>query len=853
MPRVRLSRIDLGDLNRVIQAIDSDIATLTQKFDQLRSGDLAFTGNIDLGGNRVTNTGSTRKDSDTLTRGELLDRLDEIEEEAALLETAGSEDYFGGGRQKRLLARTSRLKDLVEDTAANIIAALGFPAVVFTQNDGSGNAELATDTTNFVWDDANNRLGLLTSSPTNTLDVGVGGTVRVRDFTVGSVVFAGTSGVLSQDNANFFWDDSTNRLGLGLATPSQRLHVRVGASGGEPAYNADSVAVFQRNAGGGLDDVGITLLSSVGALGTVRFSRLGADSAATIAYDHTFAWLKLSTDPGATAQMLVHNNGTLIQSGAATTPNARLEVRGGGGAGGTVLVHVERTAAVAAVFDIHDDATIVNEGGNADHDFRVEGDTQTHLIFVDASADRVSIGDSTPDNFFTVGTTSQFQVGTDGDLDRIKDVPYSWPAANAAGYLRNDGAGVLSWDASGAGIDHGGLGGLADDDHTQYLLLAGRAGGQTAKGGTAAGDHLNLDPSSASNYTGSIRLNTTATDYGSGSIVGVTLWPNGFTHGGGALVAISGVAFTGTVTLDASEVASTFNFFRCEPILTNAAAVTGFLGFSGYTAAPGYVNAQAVAATTPVTGVIGFTYQPTFSITAGGTWSNTLLTGFRSIPAAIPAGTTITTLRHFHAEAVANSGTLTTHVAYDTDIATGSTCISYRSTNTAAQMRHAGVAVFGQNAAAQIATEIFRVHQPTIGNHVARWESAATNDDPELHMQQGRVTTTDATVTTLMSITLNASKTTLIEARVVGRRTGGAAGTAEDGIGVIVRGAYKMVGGAATALTNGTPTTDFETDDQAAWTATLDTSGATVRVRVTGAANNNVTWHATCFCQEVGS
>lgn len=44
----------------------------------------------------------------------------------------------------------------------------------------------------------------------------------------------------------------------------------------------------------------------------------------------------------------------------------------------------------------------------------------------------------------------------------------------------------------GAQIDHGGLAGLSDDDHTQYALLAGRSGGQTLIGGTASGDDLTL-------------------------------------------------------------------------------------------------------------------------------------------------------------------------------------------------------------------------------------------------------------------------------------------------------------------------------------------------------------------------
>lgn len=37
-----------------------------------------------------------------------------------------------------------------------------------------------------------------------------------------------------------------------------------------------------------------------------------------------------------------------------------------------------------------------------------------------------------------------------GDLDRIKNVPYDWPAANAVGVLTNDGAGNLTWAPAGA-------------------------------------------------------------------------------------------------------------------------------------------------------------------------------------------------------------------------------------------------------------------------------------------------------------------------------------------------------------------------------------------------------------------
>lgn len=45
-------------------------------------------------------------------------------------------------------------------------------------------------------------------------------------------------------------------------------------------------------------------------------------------------------------------------------------------------------------------------------------------------------------------------------------------------------------------IDHGIISGLLDDDHTQYALLDGRAGGQTFIGGTDANDNLVLDSTS---------------------------------------------------------------------------------------------------------------------------------------------------------------------------------------------------------------------------------------------------------------------------------------------------------------------------------------------------------------------
>lgn len=54
-------------------------------------------------------------------------------------------------------------------------------------------------------------------------------------------------------------------------------------------------------------------------------------------------------------------------------------------------------------------------------------------------------------------------------------------------------------------VDHGTISGLLDDDHTQYALLAGRAGGQILQGGVNASDNLVLD-STAHATKGSVLL-----------------------------------------------------------------------------------------------------------------------------------------------------------------------------------------------------------------------------------------------------------------------------------------------------------------------------------------------------------
>jgi hypothetical protein len=59
----------------------------------------------------------------------------------------------------------------------------------------------------------------------------------ISSFTQGSVIFAGPSGFLAQDNANLFWDNTNKRLGIKTTTPATELQVIGGAAIGGDWYN----------------------------------------------------------------------------------------------------------------------------------------------------------------------------------------------------------------------------------------------------------------------------------------------------------------------------------------------------------------------------------------------------------------------------------------------------------------------------------------------------------------------------------------------------------------------------------------------------------------------------------------
>lgn len=138
-------------------------------------------------------------------------------------------------------------------------------------------------------------------------------------------------------------------------------------------------------------------------------------------------------------------------------------------------------------------------------------------------------------------------------------------------------------------------------------------------------------------------------------------------------------------------------------------------------------------------------------------------------------------------------------------------------------------------------TRTLDVNGATLHRGAIRFADAvATNANWEI--LQAQVATTDATATTMTSIAIPTDSAVYIRVKIVGRRSGGSGGANGDSAVYERSARFKNIGG---TVTINNLQTDYTSEDQLTWNGTLDVSGTSARIRVTGAANNNITWTAT--------
>lgn len=228
-------------------------------------------------------------------------------------------------------------------------------------------------------------------------------------FTPGSVIFAGASGVLAEDNANLFWDDSGDRLGIGINTGLQStLHIEA-----EAAVGGIFLDIYHDSAGGP---------AIVG-----RKSRGTAASPVAI-----------QTNDGLYAVTGRGYDGTAFSLAQARCNLIASENWSGSAHGAKVNFDVTPNGTTTVVTAV----TIENYGGVTindtarDADTRIEGDTEPNLIFVDASTDRVGFGTNTPTTRVEVDGVISGTAGTGTDLAKMGG------AIDASGTQTGNAAGV---------------------------------------------------------------------------------------------------------------------------------------------------------------------------------------------------------------------------------------------------------------------------------------------------------------------------------------------------------------------------------------------------------------------------
>lgn len=786
-------------------------------------------------------------------------------------------------------------------TLANILTGLETIGINATTLDG-------LDSTAFQPIDAD-LTAIAALAGTGILSRTAANTWALTSGTAGRVLFWAVGGLIPDDDADLFWDDTNKRLGIHEATPLGPLHIGGTTERiilGDDITATDSVVIHGT-------ETGITIG------GTLFETRLSIHDES--GFDAHLCNHKHNNDVNVGPTFLAARSLGTEAAETVVTDNCVLARFLGIGFDGT---DYERAAQI--LFEI-DDATPgpTSMGGSIVFSTTPSGATSLAEVMRITANARVAIGGITD-------PLAQFQI--DGSQPIAVLHGHSATAANAGlvAFLRSrgshavpaavnsadllstiltqghDGTGYFNatsietyaaqnWSGAQRGtvmlffsVANGAtavaerfrvsetgnilIGTVTDVSTTRLRVIGGDLEAADIYGGTATSSTLVLEAHNgtlATSDTGRIRLSAFTELLSSGGTITQAA-------GSGTYNLLSAQFTWAVPTTSAIGELRGFNY---QPTFTYDSGTVAAASLPAFRAFPIF---QALASGDPNDGgfINGFEALPQMDVLAGRAHSMDFMYGMYSHPKAqIAAGGTGTFVQFVAYQAwgasspidTSNAGTLTADqiicfhagnvpgvtgwgtfaaglMVENLTCAPAGSRYSVLSRGSGQHMRHVGNTIIGIDAAV-VATEKLRVHQPTIGNDVLRLETAATNDDPNYIVRHGRVATTDATVTTLMTYTLTAANAYLIEARVVAHRTGGAAGAADDSAAYVVYAGAKHTGGVAVLITAvGAAYTD---EDQAAWNATIDVNGNDIRVRVTGAANNDVTWHCTLLVQNVGT
>lgn len=141
----------------------------------------------------------------------------------------------------------------------------------------------------------------------------VGVNLTVSSITAGSVLFAGASGLVSQDNSNLYWDDSNNFLSVGAGTsPAARVHIAGAVS--SSAWDGFGIALSVRSA----------TFTDTSSSGTVASNFISAFRGGTLAASSSttytdVATLAVTAPPGAGSNVAITRSWSLFLSSGSSS------------------------------------------------------------------------------------------------------------------------------------------------------------------------------------------------------------------------------------------------------------------------------------------------------------------------------------------------------------------------------------------------------------------------------------------------------------------------------------------------------------------------------------------------------
>lgn len=279
----------------------------------------------------------------------------------------------------------------------------------------------------------------------STSGIAIGDTIT--GATAGSVLFAGTAGVLAQENGDFFWDNTNKYLGIGTAVPECGLHVVTSGSAnikGVMNMHFDSNAANQAKFIGARGRGNKNSPSAIQADDAI--TSLSGRGYKTSAWSNTVGGFYIYASENWTDSITgtyltfrgVANGGTAITEWGRISNNATTTTFNIGATSAVALTTAATTASIfnttATTLNIGGAATAVNLGGGSGCAISLGGGANVaELRFLE--------GSGSGNNY--VGLKSPATLG--GNTDYV--LPSSDGTAGTV--LQTNGSGVLSWVNNG--------------------------------------------------------------------------------------------------------------------------------------------------------------------------------------------------------------------------------------------------------------------------------------------------------------------------------------------------------------------------------------------------------------------